>query len=117
VLARVLPALALLAAFGLYMGAGRGYFHLLLWSTFGSVALIGGMVLLSLHSRAMRWATVMVVTAVCVVMLATMTLPATFTQPGDWLLPAWSVALLCGTGLWLLALARLQARPHPWLQN
>ena len=116
-LAGMLPALALMAAFGLYMGAGSSYIHLLLWTTFGSAALIGGMALLSLHSRAMRWATVVVVAAVCLAMLATMALPAASAQALNWLLPAWGLALLCGTGLWLLALARLQARPHPWLQN
>lgn len=117
VLARLLPALVLLGGYGLYTGAARSYFHLLLWTTFASAMLIGGMLLLSLHSRAMRWTSAGVVAAVVLAMLTTMVMPTRTDGSPDWLLPAWGMALLAGAGLWSLAAARLQALPHPWLQN
>jgi len=113
ILARMLPSLALLAGFGLYAGAPAPYFQLLVWTSFAGAALFGGLVLLSLHSKAMRGVAIVLVVAVTLAILATMTVP-----PGaGWQMPAWSVALLAGTALWSLGAARLRARPHPWLQN
>jgi len=115
-LARTLPALALLVGFGLFMRVPAAYYHLLLWTTLGSASLIAGMVLLSLHSTAMRWACIVVIAVVTLAMLATMALPNA-SKPPAWLVPAWSLTLLAGVAVWSLAVARLRARPHPWLQN
>jgi hypothetical protein len=116
-LVRILPAMALLAGFGLLMRAPPAYHHMLLWTTFASAALIGSMVLLSLHSAVMRWTSIGVITVITLAMLATMAILPQSADPPGWLVPAWSLALLAGATLWNLAVARLRARPHPWLQN
>lgn len=41
----------------------------------------------------------------------------TAAAPPTWLMPAWSAALLCATGLFQFAARQLDRRPHPWLLN
>ncbi|MBN8224383.1 MAG: hypothetical protein J0L89_06170 [Xanthomonadales bacterium] len=115
---RGLPALAVMAGFGLAVGAPRPYYHLLLWIFAAGMLLLAASTLLSLHSRVARWGCGALMVALILAVLASMMVAtgSKFTAPA-WLLPAWSAATLAGAVLHGWALARLKALPHPWLAN
>lgn len=112
---RALPALAIMAGFALAVDAPAGYLHLLLWTCMASLFVLNGATLLSLHSRPLRWLAGTLLAGLVLGLVATMMVSVRGTPP-DWLLPAWSVALLGGVVLHGIAVARLKALPHPWLQ-
>lgn len=115
-IARSLPALAVMAGFGLAVDAPPPYYLLLVWVTAASLFLLAGATLLALHSGGARLVLAGLTALVTIAVLASM-LAARGAQAPSWLLQAWSAALLAGVALHGLALSRLQARPHPWLQN
>lgn len=113
---RSLPALAVMAGFGLAVDAPRGYYLMLMWTCAGSLFLMSGATLLSLRSRPGRWACAALVVALILGLMATM-LATMRGDPPSWLHTAWSLVLIAGVVLQGAALARLRALPHPWLQN
>ncbi|KAF1695783.1 hypothetical protein CSC62_10090 [Pseudoxanthomonas jiangsuensis] len=113
---RSLPALAVMAGFGLAVDAPRGYYLMLMWTCAGSLFLMSGATLLSLRSRPGRWACAALVVALILGLMATM-LATMRGDPPSWLHTAWSLVLIAGVLLQGAALARLRALPHPWLQN
>ncbi|SBV36536.1 conserved membrane hypothetical protein [uncultured Stenotrophomonas sp.] len=115
-LLRMLPALAIMAATGLLLDAGRTFQLLLLWSCFGSVFLLQGAGLLALHSRPFRWVLGAVAVMLILAILASM-LVATKTHASAWLLQAWQVTWLWGVMFAVYAQNRLRTLPHPWLGN
>ena len=114
---RGLPALAVMAGYGLALGAPRAYFLLLLWICAAGLFLLGGAGLLSLHSRIARWGTAALAVLITVAAIASMLAAGLKAQAPEWLLPAWSAALIAGVALHGFALARLKALPHPWVQH
>lgn len=117
VIARVLPALAVMAAFGLAVDAPRPYYTLLFWISAAGAFLLSAATLLSLHSRTGRVACATLVVVFTIAVIAAMAVGVRAAQPPTWLQTAASVALLAGVALHGTALARLKALPHPWLQN
>lgn len=115
-LLRTLPALAIMAATGFLLDAGRAFYLLLPWSSLGSLLWLHGLGLLALHSRPMRWGLGIMAVLLTVAIFASM-LAGLGTHPPAWLLPAWQGACALGAILSGFAHARLRALPHPWLQN
>lgn len=115
-LLRMLPALAIMAATGFLMGAGRAFYPLLFWSSSGSLLLLQGMGLLSLHRRFYRWMLAASAVVLTVSIFASM-LAGLGEHPPAWLLSAWQVACLLGAVLSGVAQNRLRAVPHLWLAN
>jgi len=115
-IARALPALAVMAAFGLAVDAPRAYYHLLLWSSAACLFLLSGGTLLSLRSQAGRWACAALGLLLALLSVGGM-LVALRGEPPAWLHTAWSAALLAGVVLQGVAQERLKALPHPWLHG
>lgn len=116
-LGRGLPALAMMAGYGLTVGAPRLYYLLLIWICAAGLFLLAGAALLSLHSRIARWATAALAVLLTLAAIASMLAAGTMTPAPAWLHPAWSVVLIAGVTLHGIALARLKALPHPWLRR
>lgn len=114
VLVRALPALAVMAGFAALVGAEGGYFPLLAWTSLGSLALLWGSALLTLHSTPARWACVAMTVLLTLGLLVLMTVTARLGTPA-WLPLAGAGAVLAGILLHWLAIARMRRMPHPWL--
>ncbi len=115
-LLRMLPALVIMAATGLLMGAGRPFYSLLFWSSFSSLILLQGAGLLALNSQLFRWILGALAVALTAAIFASM-LAGLGPRPPAWLLPAWQGACAVGAIVSGMAQSRLRALPHPWLAN
>lgn len=114
VLVRALPALAVMAGFAALVGAEDGYYPLLAWTSLGSLALLWGSALLTLHSPPARWACVGLTVLLTLGLLVLMTVTSRGGAPA-WLPLAGTGAVLAGILLHWLAIARMRRMPHPWL--
>lgn len=114
---RSLPALAVMAGFGLVVDAPHAYYPMLAWACAGGLLLLTGATLLSLRSKAGRWASMALCGLILLCMMATMIATTMRGGPPAWLQAAWGIVLLAGVLLHASALVRLRALPHPWLQN
>lgn len=113
-LARAVPALAVIGAFAVHRGAGADYLQLLLWSVPGTLALVTGWLLLFLHSAAGRWSSVALMAVLAIA------LPAVATAHGlagslPWVPVAGAAMLVAGAVLSTAAIRRMRTLPHPWL--
>lgn len=117
VIARTLPALAVMAAFGLAVDAPGAYYPLLFWISAAGAFLLSAATLLSLHSFNGRVACATLMVLFTIAVIAAMAVGVRAAQAPAWLHTAASIALLAGVVLHGTALARLRALPHPWLQN
>lgn len=112
-LLRAAPAVLVLAATAALLGAGSNYALVLLWSCTSALLWLHATSLFALQGRLGRALQIALMVVLPVALVAT-ALP----RPApDWLLSAWSIAMLGGALASALALRWLGRRPHPWLQN
>ncbi|MGH8055187.1 MAG: hypothetical protein ACREP4_14850 [Stenotrophomonas sp.] len=112
-LLRALPALAIMAATAILLGADHHYLLLLLWCCTASLMWLHAAILFALQSRLGRAALV----TLMVLLPIAMVISAMPLKTPSSLLPLWSCALLAGALASAMARRRLEKRPHPWLQN